>query len=173
LNEDGYTEVRPAFHLENQAEDTLYVGVLNSLRNNDISTAAQHNNGYSGGVTVPAGVDVQFVVSSNAPDFSSGNVGLLGRQNAPSPGSNYGAPADPSTISLQAGQHSPYNFATDDMAGYVELAAGDSVPVTVRVVADNFDLSSDSVPTVPFVIEAVDDESKTRWDTNLTDELGL
>jgi len=171
VNNDAYTEVRPAFHLVNQSSNTLFVDIRNVFRNNDISSSQNNNDGFSGGgTTVPAGIDLQFIASGTAPNFDSGDVGLIGRDNAPAAGSNFGTPSDPSTISLKAGTYSPYNFQSDSDAGYVELAPGDKVPITVRVVTDGYDTSNDSFPpTEAFVVRAVNNESNTNYNTNLSD----
>jgi len=176
VNNNAYTEARPAFHLSNQGTQTLYVDVRNIFANNDISSPQQNSDGFSGngGTTVPAGVDVQFVASDGVPDFSSGDVGLIGRDSAPAPGSNYGTPSDPSTISLQAGSYAPYNFASDSDAGYLELEPGQEAPITVRVVTDGFDLSNDSFPpSEGVVLRAVSNEGSTTYSTNLSDNKNI
>ena len=172
-NNDGSTEVRPAFTLKNQGSKTFYVGVNNPLRNNDISTSQTNNTGFAGDVVAPAGVDFQFIASSQAPDFVTQEAGLIDRNQNPQSSSNFGAPSDPRTVPLQAGQSSPYNYIELNKVGYVKLEAGDSVPVTARVVTDGFDVTNDSVPNTNFLVNAVTEESAVRLNNNITSAIGL
>ncbi|OYR74274.1 hypothetical protein DJ84_24780 [Halorubrum ezzemoulense] len=173
VNNEGSTEIRPAFTLQNNSSRELYVGILNTLRNNDISGSQTNTDGFSGGTTVPAGLDVQFAASTTAPGFNSGEVGLIGRDSAPSTGDNYGTPSDPSTFALQAGASFPYNFLEINDTGYVRIPSGKTVPVTVRAVTDNFDVVNDSVPNTRFLVNATTSESAIGLSDNITSEINL
>jgi hypothetical protein len=174
VNNEGSTEVRPAFHLSNQSDRALYVAVNNPLQNDDISTTQNNTTGFTGGgVSVPAGIDFQFAASTAAPQFNSNEVGLIGRDDAPSPGNNYGTPSDPSTIALDAGASFPYNYIELDDTGYIGIPPGNSVPITVRVVTDGFDVANSSVPNTRFLIQATTDEDELKIGENITSKIGL
>jgi hypothetical protein len=173
VNNEGSTEVRPAFTLMNQGDRKLYVTINSPLQNDDISSTQNNTTGFSGGgVTVPEGLDFQFAVSTKAPSFTSNEVGLIGRDDKPSPGNNYGTPSDPSTIALKAGASFPYNFIQLDDTGYVGIPPGKSVPVTTRVVTDGFDVANDSVPNTRFLVNATTNPSKLGGD-NITSNINL
>jgi hypothetical protein len=174
VNNEGSTEVRPAFTLANQGDRTMYVAINNPLQNDDISSTQNNTTGFSGGgVTVPAGLDVQFAASTAVPEFTTNEVGLIGRDDAPSPGNNYGTPSDPSTIALDAGASFPYNFIKLDDTGYVEIPPGNSVPVTVRAVADGFDIVNDAVPDTRFLVQATTDGSELKIGEDITSKINL
>jgi hypothetical protein len=174
VNNEGSTEVRPAFKLVNQGDRKLYVAINNPLQNDDISSSQNNTTGFTGGgVTVPAGIDFQFAASTKVPGFPNDEVGLIGRDDAPSPGNNYGTPSDPSTISLKAGASFPYNFIELDDTGYVGIPPGNSVPVTTRVVTDGFDVKNSSVPNTRFLVQATTDESKLNIAENITSKINL
>ena len=175
VNNEGSTEVRPAFTLENNSSRELYVGILNTLRNNDISSSQTNTDGFSrgSGTTVPAGLDVQFAASTTAPGFNSGEVGLIGRDSTPAGGDNFGTPSDPSTFALQAGASFPYNFLEIEDTGYVRIPSGESVPITMRAVTDNFDVVNDSVPDTRFLVNATTSESSIGLSNNITSEINL
>jgi hypothetical protein len=174
-NNEGSTEARPAFTLRNQGTRELAVAVNNPLQNDEIGSTQKNTTGFSGGggVTVPAGLDVQFAVSTTAPDFNSNQVGLIGRDDAPSPGNNFGTPSDPGTIALDAGASFPYNFIQLNDTGYVVIPPGKSVPVTARVVTDGFDVANDSVPNTRFLVQATTDPSKLKIGEDITSKIGL
>jgi hypothetical protein len=174
VNNEGSTEIRPAFRLQNQSDRELYVAILNPLRNDDISSSQNNTTGFSGGgVTVPAGLDFQFGVSTTVPDFNSGELGLIDRDSAPPTGDNFGTPSDPSTFALDAGASFPYNFLTVSETGYIRIPSGEGAPVTARAVTDNFDVSNDSVPNTRFLINATTDESQIQFGTNITSAINL
>ncbi|WP_141212089.1 hypothetical protein [Halorubrum ezzemoulense] len=175
VNNEGSTEIRPAFTLQNNSSRELYVGILNTLRNNDISSSQTNTDGFSGGsgTTVPAGLDVQFAASTTAPDFNTNEVGLIGRDSAPATGDNFGTPSDPSTFALKPGVSFPYNFLQIDDTGYIRIPSGKTVPVTVRAVTDNFDVVNDSVPDTRFIVNATTSESAVGLGDNITSEINL
>jgi hypothetical protein len=174
VNNEGSTEVRPAFHLRNQGDREMYVAINNPLQNDDISSSQNNTTGFTGGgVKVPAGIDFQFAASTTEPGFNSGQVGLIGRDDAPSPGNNFGTPSDPSTMALRAGASFPYNFVRLEDTGHVRIPPGKSVPITVRVVTDGFDLKNDSVPNSRFILNATTDESKVNFGDDITGEINL
>jgi hypothetical protein len=174
VNNEGSTEARPAFTLRNQGNREMYVAINNPLRNPDISNSENNTTGFTGGgVTVPAGIDFQFAVSTTEPGFTSQEVGLIGRDSAPSTGNNYGTPSDPSTISLEAGASFPYNFIELNDTGYVRIPTGKSVPVTARVVTDGFDVANDSVPNTRFLVQATTDASKLKIGEDITSKINL
>lgn len=176
VNNEGSTEVRPAFYLRNQGDRELYVAVNNPLRNNDIDSGQNNTTGFTGngGVDVPAGIDFQFGVSTTVPKFNSGEVGLIGRNGgAPGGGGNFGTPSDPATFALKPGQTFPYNFLSVKDTGYVRIPTGESVPVTVRVVTDGFDVTNDSVPDTRFLINATTDDTKLSGSQEITEKINL
>lgn len=175
VNNEGSTEARPAFTLENNSDEELYALVSNPLKNNDITGTATNNTGFAGDVTVPAGLDVQFAASTTVPQFNSNEVGLIDRAGAPQSSDNFGAPSDPRTIALDAGQYSAYNFVELDDTGYVRIPSGESVPVTVRVVTDGFDVQNSSIPETRFVINATSSEAElpTGTSQNITSAINL
>jgi hypothetical protein len=175
VNNEASTEIRPAFTLENNSSRSLYVGILNTLRNDDITSSQTNTDGFSGGggTTVPAGLDVQFAASTTVPEFNNDEVGLIGRDSVPSGGDNFGTPSDPTTFALKPGSTFPYNVVEINDTGYVEIPSGKTVPITVRAVTDNFDVANDSVPDTRFLINATTSESAIGLQKNITSAINL
>lgn len=168
VNNEGSTEARPAFTLQNNSDEELYAFVSNPLMNNDISSSTTNNTGYAGDITVPAGLDVQFAASTAVPQFVNQEVGLVDRAGNPQSSNNFGAPSDPRTIARDAGQYASYNFIEVDDTGYIRIPSGESVPITVRAVTDGFDVQNDSVPgNARFVVNAT--SSASELPTNAQD----
>ena len=166
VNNEGSTEARPAFTLENNSDEELYALVSNPLMNNDITSSTTNNTGYAGDITVPAGLDVQFAASTTVPQFANDEVGLIDRASAPQSSDNFGAPSDPRTIARDSGQYANYNFIEVDDTGYIRIPSGESVPITVRAVTDGFDVQNDSVPgNARFVVNATSSGSELPIDT--------
>lgn len=155
----GVTEVRPAFTLENQGEETIYAQIENPLSNNDITTNAGGNAASEANVTIPAGVDFQFIAvpTGEANSISVGELGVIGRSEAPSNGPGFGSTTGQQTIRNSPGA-TAYRFA--DTAGHVELAPGESVDIIARVVATQ----EVEPPQVDFTVEAFTDSQYARGD---------
>ncbi len=146
VNNNAVTAARPAYTLENQSRDTLYTEVWNPFRNSDLSN--QQNNTRSGGsnVTVPAGLDVQFIAVDGDPNnIGSEEAALIDREEEPT---GYGNPVgdipanayihnDPSYEKTHAGWATQFS---PDVCGHIKLDPGESVDVIVRVVADGVDV---------------------------------
>lgn len=146
VNNNAVTAARPAYTLKNQSNEALYTEVWNPFRNSDLSS--QQNNTRSGGssVTVPAGLDVQFIAVNGDPNsIGADEAALIDRDEAPS---GFGNPVgdipanayihnDPSYEKTHAGWATQFN---PDKCGHIKLDAGEAVKVIVRVVADDVDV---------------------------------
>ncbi|MUV86657.1 hypothetical protein GJ631_08775 [Natronomonas sp. CBA1123] len=148
----GVTEARPAFELINQGAETMYVQVENPLSNNDITTDTTGNAADEATITVPAGVDFQFIAtpSGDANNLSGGEFGVIGRQSTPSTGPTFGSTTGQKSIRKHPGA-TGYNFIEN--AGHVELDPGQSVDVITRVIATE----QVNPPEVDFTVEAFSD----------------
>jgi hypothetical protein len=167
INQYSQTLIRPAFDLQNQGRDDLYVEIDNPLANNDMTTSTTNESLANGGidVTVPAGIDVQFLGATAVPPSGS-DLALVGRDTGTgsSLGGDFDAPysneyytpydADPETNS---GNRIPINEDALDAgrgavgAGAIKLTPGDEVSVICRVTTTEVD---SSVPDVDFTVEA-------------------
>jgi hypothetical protein len=171
INDDGETLLRPAFTVTNQGSQDLYFEIDNPLSNTDITTSESNPSTATGGeVTVPAGLDVQFLAATSIPP---GTLALVGRDNLTASslggesfelGSNeFYFPADvqPET---NAGGRIPLTETGNGFvgAGAIELTPGESVDVVLRAIANGV---SGEVPDVDFTAEAYSETSTLSYDT--------
>ncbi len=177
LFEESDTAIAPAFELQNQSDETLYVEVENPLANNDISTPSLEG---------PAGVDVQFLTVPSLPlrDYNGkGGLALIGRDSKvegsgnglgggfDDPGSNeYWFHQGPNDTPSNAPNRTALTQSSDkSAAGALEIAPGQSFPVVFRVVvndvAENTEANEPRDIDANFTIEAFDTTSKLTYDT--------
>ncbi|WP_435095789.1 hypothetical protein [Halorubrum sp. N11] len=157
----GATEARPAFTIKNQGSETLYIQLENPLSNNDITTQASGNAASEAGITVPAGIDFQFIVvpSGDANNLSGGQFGVIGRNSVPTTGPTFGSTTGQKSIRKHPGA-TGYQFI--EKAGHVKLAPGESVDVIARVIASEAVLneSAPSIPDTDFTVEAFSESQR-------------
>jgi hypothetical protein len=177
VNNNATTTARPAFTLENQNTKTMYVEVWNPYRNGDIDTDQRNTRGKAD-VTMPAGLDLQFIAvpEGKANDFEKNQGALIDRENAietpenfnPSSGtfgdvsSNAFIVGDPSTQKKFTKSAIQLNFPARQ--GHLPLDPGEAVDVIVRLVADDVDVDSADLPSSgPVYIEAFTDQAQTTF----------
>ncbi|GAB6860803.1 hypothetical protein ACFR97_00685 [Haloplanus litoreus] len=178
VNNNATTAARPAFRMENQSDSTLYTEVWNPFRNGNIDSQQQNTRGTSS-VTMPAGLDFQFIAVKQGQSNSIGNgqAALIDRTPGgmevpdnynPSSGSFGDVPSNAYLIRDPSGQKSfagwTVDLTKDDRIGHIELGSGEAVDVIVRLVADGVDLSSANIPTDgPVYIEAASDQNQMTF----------
>ena len=157
----GVTEARPAFEIKNQSSEKLHIQLENPLSNNDLTTTASGNDASEQNITVPAGIDFQFIAvpKGDANNLSKREFGVIGRSSVPSTGPDFGSTTGQKSIRKHPGA-TGYNFIRK--AGYAELGAGESIDVIARVIASEAVLGeeSPSIPDVDFTVEAFSD---SQW----------
>ena len=175
VNNNATTTARPAFTLENQNTKTMYVEVWNPYRNGDIDTDQRNTRGEAD-VTMPAGLDLQFIAvpEGKANDFEKNQAALIDRQDTgetpansnPSAGSigdvasNVYIVRDPST--QKNFNQSTALLRPPARQGHLPLKAGKAVDVIVRLVADDVDVDAAQLPSSgPVYIEAFTDQNQT------------
>lgn len=182
LNQNGVTEVRPAFSLTNNFSDDLYVEINNPLKNNDISSSQTNNlaaatNG-SNSVTVPAGLDVQFIAATDEVVEGSGSnssqADLIDRSSQPQSfggpdgGNDFGEQVSPASIktqldSFRAGGNR-VRFGDGD-AGYIKITPGNQVDVIARAIVNGYTGSLDAdLTSAPFIIRSFTEDSYMALD---------
>ena len=178
LNPNSITTIRPAFSVQNNLTDSLYVEITNPLRNNDISGPQENKHPGAGGdnkFNVPAGIDVQFVAASpsaTAGDTSNGQAGevdLIDRSEAPAI-ADFQERLDPSRFKTDVTERGVVGGNTktfdDSMAGYIELTPGASADVVLRAIVNGYSGSFGQELTegAPFNIRAFTDSSMMALD---------
>lgn len=182
LNQNAVTEVRPAFTLQNNFSNDLYVEINNPLKNGDISDSQTNNlsastNG-SNSVTVPAGLDVQFIATTSAVTNGNGSnssqVDLIDRSAAPASssgpdgGNDFQEQVSPGSIKTDLDQFggggNRVPFGNGD-AGYIKLRPGNQVDVIARALVNGYTggLGSD-LTSAPFIIRGFTDDSNMVLD---------
>lgn len=158
----GVTEVRPAFTLSNQSEETLYTQIENPLSNNDITTGTDANDPSEVTVDIPAGIDFQFIAvpTGDANNISVGEIALIGRQSPPTSGPDFQSATGQGTISNIPGSASKRYFG-DENVGHLELGSGDSVDVITRVLATE----EVNPPEIDFTVEAFSEQEYASGST--------
>jgi hypothetical protein len=182
LNQNAVTGVRPAFTLQNNFSTDIYVEINNPLRNEDISSQQVNNlaaaTGGGNSVTVPAGLDVQFLAASEDVVDGTGDAGakvdLIDRSAAPKSnsgpdgGNDFGEQVDPDSIktdldTLRAGGNRA-RFDDSD-AGYVKIGAGNQADVIVRALVNGYDGTlGEELTSAPFIIRAFTESSEMATD---------
>lgn len=166
----GVTEARPAFEIKNQSTEKLYIQLENPLSNNDLTTSASGRAKSESQVTVPAGIDFQFIaVPKGDANGLPGDVGVIGRNSTPTTGPGFGSTTGQKTIRKHPGA-TGYSWIRN--AGYVALDPGESVDVIARVVASEsvLDEESPSIPEVDFTVEAFSDTQHVSGDNIFGEE---
>jgi hypothetical protein len=178
VNNNATTTARPAFTLENQNTKPMYVEVWNPYKNGDIDTDQENTRGQDF-VTMPAGLDLQFIAvpKGKANDFGKNQAALIDRQDIkgdtprnedPSAGStgdvasNVYIVGDPSTEKRYV--ESTVTFKPPARQGHLPLDPGQAVDVIVRLVADDVNVDSAELPSSgPVYIEAFTDQDQTTF----------
>lgn len=177
VNNNATTTARPAFTLENQNTETMYVEVWNPYRNGDIDTDQTNTRG-ADSVTMPAGLDLQFIAvpKGKANDFAKNRAALIDRENGIETPGNFnpssGSFGDVSANAFIVGDPSTEKKFTDSAIqldfparqGHLPLDPGQAVDVIVRLVADDVDVDSAELPSSgPVYIEAFTDQDQTTF----------
>jgi hypothetical protein len=181
VNNDAVTAARPALTLKNQGDQTLYTEIWNPFRNGDIDSQQKNTRGTSQ-VTMPAGLDFQFIAvpTGKANGFRGSGpaeAALIDRDDGPETPDNFNPSAGsfgdvPSNVYIIGDPSKQNNFAgaaaqlsKDGRQGHIPLDPGESVDVIARLVADGVDLSSTQIPTGgPVYLEAFSDSAQTTFD---------
>ncbi|WP_157884783.1 hypothetical protein [Halorubrum aethiopicum] len=167
----GVTESRPAFTIKNQGSETLYIQLENPLSNNDLTTQASGNAASEASLTVPAGIDFQFIAvpAGDANSLSVGEFGVIGRNSVPSSGPTFGSTTGQQSIRKHPGA-TGYNMI--EKAGYVKLTPGDSVDIIARVIASEsiLDEGTPSIPDTSFTVEAFSDSQRVGGESIFEEE---
>jgi hypothetical protein len=174
LAPESDTLIAPAFTLENQSNETLYVEIYNPLANGDIDTPGQDYPNYSGRgggrerSLPPEGLDIQFFATGSLPitpqsaiiDRPSNTDSGIGGEfdDIGSDEVVFASSADVDNISNRTDLED-FDF------GALELGTGESVEVSVRIVVNSaFDPDSEDIPALDFRIEAYDSADPLTYD---------
>lgn len=146
----GTTAARPAFTLTNQGTKTIYAQIENPLSNPDVTTSASGKDASTANVSVPAGVDFQFLAVPKGSATSADNdIGYIGRGSPPSDGPDFASSTGQRTVRREPGSHRLV-YVNDGLAGHVALDTGEAVDVIARVVATK----TADPPVADFTVEA-------------------
>jgi hypothetical protein len=174
LAPESDTLIAPAFTLANQSDETIYVEIYNPLANGDISTPGQDYPNYSGRgggrerSLPPAGLDVQFFATGSLPITPQAAIIDRPSNTDSGIGAEFDDIGSDEYVFASAGSVGNISNRTDLQEfdfGALELAPGDSVEVSVRIVVNSdFSPGSEDIPPLDFRIEAYDSADPLTYD---------